>query len=171
MKLKLRKSRTLKPRQVIGMTDLVDFPDLSLSDVKAKVDTGAFTSALHCKEVQLVQSGNKTMLSFWLIDKTGVASRRFYSDQFSQRMIRNSFGVAELRYVIKTRIVLFGRVIRAEFTLADRERLKNPVLLGRKLLRNRFIVDVSQKNLSYKAKTTQKLHHQQNGSVDTQQPD
>ena len=134
------------------MTDLVDFPDLKLFDVQAKVDTGAFTSALHCKDVQLVKSGLRKRLSFWLIDKTGVPARRFYSDQFSQRMIRNSFGVAELRYVIKTRIVLFGRTIRAEFTLADREQLKNPVLLGRKLLRNRFIVDVSYKNLSYDAK-------------------
>lgn len=146
------KARTPKPKQVIGMTDLVDFPDLELFDVQAKVDTGAFTSALHCKDVRLTKSGLQKKLSFWLIDNTGVPARRFYSDQFSQRMIRNSFGVAELRYVIKTRIVLFGRTIRAEFTLADREHLKNPVLLGRKLLRNRFIVDVSYTNLSYQLK-------------------
>ncbi len=142
----------MKPKQTIGMTDLVDFPDLALYDVPVKVDTGAFTSALHCKNVQLVRAGLRTRLSFWLIDKTGEPARQFHSDQFSQRMIRNSFGVAEKRYVIKTRIVLFGRIIRAEFTLADRERLKNPVLLGRKLLRNRFVVDVAQKNLSHQHK-------------------
>lgn len=144
--------KTPKPRQIIGMTDLVDFPDLGWFDVAAKIDTGAFTSALHCKDVQLVREGDRMMLSFWLIDKTGAPSRQFYSDKFSQRMIRNSFGVAEKRYVIETRIVLFKRTIRTEFTLADREQLKNPVLLGRKLLRNRFIVDVSQKNLSYNQK-------------------
>ena len=144
-----------KPKQIIGMTDRVDFPDLTLFDVQAKVDTGAFTSALHCKDVQLVRSGLRKKLSFWLIDKTGEPAHQFYSDQFSQRMIRNSFGVAELRYVIKTRIILFGRTIRAEFTLADRDQLKNPVLLGRRLLRNRFIVDVSQKNLSYQQKIEQ----------------
>ena len=143
----------MKPKQLIGMTDIVDFPDLMLFDVQAKVDTGAFTSALHCKQVRLVRVGLRTKLSFWLIGKTGEPSRKFYSDEFSQRMIRNSFGVSEKRYVIKTRIVLFGRIIKAEFTLADRERLKNPVLLGRKLLRNRFIVDVSQMNLSYQLKT------------------
>lgn len=142
-----------RPKQIIGMTDLVDFPDLDLFDVPAKVDTGAYTSALHCKKVRLVRVGTQTRLSFWLIGKTGEPPRQFYSDEFSQRMIRNSFGIAEKRYVIKTRIILFGRRIRAEFTLADRERLKNPVLLGRKLLRNRFIVDVSQKNLSYQLKT------------------
>ncbi len=146
-----------KPKQIIGMTDLVDFPDLGLFDIQAKVDTGAFTSALHCKDVRVIRSGLKRKLSFWLIDKTGLPARKFRSDQFSQRMIKNSFGVAELRYVIQTRIVLFGRTIRAEFTLADREQLKNPVLLGRKLLRNRFLVDVSQKNLSYDAKVTGKV--------------
>ncbi|WP_332368716.1 ATP-dependent zinc protease [Spirosoma telluris] len=149
------KARTPKPKQIIGMTDLVDFPDLRLFDVQAKVDTGAFTSALHCKDVRVVKSGVRRILRFLLIDKTGEEARPFYSDEFSQRMIRNSFGVAEKRYVIKTRIVLFGRTIRAEFTLADRENLKNPVLLGRKLLRNRFIVDVSQKNLSYQKKKSQ----------------
>ncbi|WP_020604341.1 ATP-dependent zinc protease family protein [Spirosoma spitsbergense] len=147
----------LKPKQIIGMTDLVDFPDLGLFDVQAKVDTGAYTSSLHCKEVRLVKSGQKKILCFLLIDKTGKDSRQFYCDQFSQRMIRNSFGVAEKRYVIETRIVLFGRTIRTEFTLADREALKNPVLLGRKLLRNRFLVDVTQKNLSYQKKLNSEL--------------
>lgn len=149
--------RPTKPKQIIGMTDLVDFPDLALFDVQAKVDTGAFTSALHCKDIQLIRSGPGKRLSFWLIDKTGEPARRFYSDEFSQRMIRNSFGVAELRYVIKTRIILFERTIRAEFTLADREQLRNPVLLGRKLLRNRFIVDVSQTNLSYQQKVNKSV--------------
>ena len=151
------KLRPPKPQQIIGMTDFADFPDLALFDVKAKVDTGAYTSALHCKDVQVVRAGLGKTLSFLLIDKTGGNERRFYSNQFSQRMIRNSFGVAEKRYVIKTRIILFGRTIRAEFTLADRENLKNPVLLGRKLLRNRFIVDVAQKNLSYQQKNSRSV--------------
>lgn len=144
-----------KPKLLIGMTDIVDFPDLGLFDLQAKIDTGAFTSALHCKKVKLVRVGLQTKLSFLVIDKTGQPARKFYSDDFSERMIRNSFGVSEKRYVIKTRIILFGRTIKAEFTLADRGRLKNPVLLGRKLLRNRFIVDVSQTNLSYQLKAGQ----------------
>ena len=148
----------MKPRQLIGMTDLVDFPDLGMFDVPAKVDTGAYTSALNCKKVSIVRVGEQTKLSFWLIDKTGKPARKFYSDEFSQRTVRNSFGVSEKRYVIKTRIVLFGRTIKAEFTLADRERLKNPVLLGRKLLRNRFIVDVSQTNLSYQLKISRAVN-------------
>lgn len=139
------------------MTDIVDLPGLALFDVQAKIDTGAFTSSLHCKKVNVVRVGVRDRLSFWVIDKTGQPARKFYSDDFSQRMIRNSFGVSEMRYVIKTRITLFGRTFKTEFTLADRERLKNPVLLGRKLLRNRFLVDVSQTNLSYQLKKSREV--------------
>lgn len=170
MKEPLPKGRTRKPKQLIGMTDIVDFPELDLFGVKAKIDTGAYTSALHCKDVRVVESGEQTRLSFYILQsavgqedsvvKTETSAdpsavKRFYSDNFTQRLIRNSFGVVETRYVIKTRIILFGRVIKAEFTLADRERMKNPVLLGRKLLRNRFIVDVSQQNLSYQLKNSE----------------
>lgn len=151
--MKLRKVSAPKPKQIIGMTDVVDFPDLELFDVKAKIDTGAYTSALHCKDVRLIKSGLRTKLSFCVIEQTGDVAKKFYSADFKQRLIKNSFGIAEKRYVIKTRIKLFGRIIKTEFTLADRERMKNPVLLGRKLLRNRFIVDVSQQNLSYDEKT------------------
>lgn len=147
----------MKLRQIIGMTDIIDLPDLGLFDVQAKIDTGAFTSSLHCKKIKMVRTGSRPKLSFWVIDKTGEPARKFYSDDFSQRMIRNSFGVSEMRYVIKARIVLFGRTIKTEFTLADRERLKNPILLGRKLLRNRFIVDVSQTNLSYQLKKSREV--------------
>lgn len=139
-------------KQIIGMTDLVDFPELNLTDVPAKVDTGAFTSSLHCKKVRLVRIGSDIKLSFWVMGKAGEPATRFQTDEFSQRMVRNSFGVSEERYVIKTQIVLFGRSIRTEFSLANRERMRNPVLLGRQLLRDRFIVDVSQKNLSHHQK-------------------
>ncbi|MFD2572882.1 ATP-dependent zinc protease [Spirosoma soli] len=167
MKPRPKNTRTSKQKQVIGMTDIVDFPDLELFDVHAKIDTGAYTSALHCKNIALKKANGRPQLSFWLIDKTGQPARQFYSDEFSQRMIRNSFGVAEKRYVIKTRIVLFNRTIRAEFTLADRERLKNPVLLGRKLLRNRFVVDVAQKDLSYNAKLVRQAQRSRSESVIT----
>lgn len=150
--MKIKRVRRPLVKQVIGMTDIVDFPELGLTNVKAKIDTGAFTSALHCKDVRLEDNADCQILSFYIIEPGEGLTRRFYSHNFTRRIVRNSFGTDELRYVIKTRIKLFGRTIRTEFTLADRERMKNPVLLGRRLLRNRFVVDVSQQNLSYSAK-------------------
>jgi hypothetical protein len=147
-----RKVRPLAEKQTIGMTDVVDFPDLNLPDIQAKIDTGAYTSALHCKDVRLEQIGELRQLHFCVVGLPGEVERVSVSDEFSRRLVRNSFGVSELRYVIKTRIKLFGRVFRAEFTLADRERMRYPVLLGRRLLRGRFLVDVSKKNLSFTQK-------------------
>jgi hypothetical protein len=71
---------------------------------------------------------------------------------FKEKKIKSSFGQIEERFVIKTKIKLFDRVIRAEFSLSDRTEMKYPILLGRKLLRNRFIVDVSLYNLSFNQK-------------------
>ncbi len=144
--------RLLRPKQVIGMTDVVDFPDLGLANMQAKIDTGAYTSALHCKNVRLVRAGGQIRLSFCLVGPNAADEVTFLSDHFGQRLIRNSFGITEKRYVIKTRIVLFGRAIKTEFTLADRERMRYPVLLGRRLLRNRFVVDVALDNISYHKK-------------------
>ena len=139
------------------MTEVVDFPDLELVHVQAKIDTGAYTSALHCKDICLIENEHGTMLSFYVIEPGGILTRRIYSDTFTQRTIKNSFGMAEKRYIIKTKIILFGSKIQAEFSLADREQMRYPVLLGRKLLRNRFVVDVSQKNLSQQTKISSKL--------------
>jgi hypothetical protein len=59
-----------------------------------------------------------------------------------------------MRYVIKTKVTLFGKTFKTEFSLADRQQMRYPVLLGRKLLRNRFIVDVSLENVSFSQKST-----------------
>ena len=79
---------------------------------------------------------------------------KFTFKKFEQREIKNSFGEAELRFVIKTKVKIFNRVIRAEFSLSNRGNLKFPVLLGRKILRHRFLIDVTKKDLSYLSKTS-----------------
>ncbi len=133
--------------QILGRSDRVDLPGLGLENIHAKIDTGAYTSSLHCSRAELV--GGK--LEFILLDDehpefTGMP---FQIKKFEQREIRNSFGEAELRYVIKTKIRIYGQVIRAEFSLSNRGNLKFPVLLGRKILRHRFLIDVTKKDLSF----------------------
>ena len=131
--------------QIIGRNEPVDLPELGLYKVMAKVDTGAYNCVLHCSEVRI----NGTLLECWIPDEIspGFAGRWFTFQHFSQKEIRNSFGEKELRYVIKTVIEIFKKKIRAEFSLTNRGNLRFPVLLGRKILRNRFLVDVTQKNL------------------------
>lgn len=140
---------------ILGRYDRVDLPDLGLADIHAKVDTGAYSCSLHCAKVRVV----KGKLQFVLLDKehpefTGMV---FVFDKFERKQIRNSFGEVEKRYVITTGVTLFGETITTEFSLSNRGSLKFPILLGRKILRNRFLIDVRRKNLSFRAKRLQRL--------------
>lgn len=140
------------PKQVIGFSDRLDFPDLGWTDVEAKIDTGAYTSALHCTDVKLVQNGDNSRLHFTLAGARGKKKKQFVTDLFQYKTIKNSFGQSEKRFVVQTRVLIMGRLIRAEFSLANRGTMRFPVLLGRKLLRNKFVVDVSLQNVSYQMK-------------------
>ncbi len=136
--------------KILGRSDRVDLPGLGLTDIHAKIDTGAFTCSLHCSRAEIVDG----KLEFILLDDehpefTGM---KFTFEKFTKREIKNSFGEAEKRYVIKTTITILNRTYRAEFSLSDRDKLRFPVLLGRKILRHRFLIDVTEKDLSYKAK-------------------
>jgi hypothetical protein len=136
--------------KILGRSDRVDLPGLGLTNIQAKIDTGAYTCSLHCSRAEVVDG----KLEFVLLDQehpefTGM---KFTSKKFTRREIKNSFGVAEMRYVIRTTVKLYRRVFKAEFSLSDREQLRYPVLLGRKILRHRFLIDVTEKDLSYKSK-------------------
>ncbi|MDH5608877.1 MAG: RimK/LysX family protein [Cyclobacteriaceae bacterium] len=135
-------------KHLIGRKEKVDFPEFGLAGISAKVDTGAYTSALHCSFIRVV--GEK--LEFAISHNTDEIrlDRKFTTTNFTSRLIRSSNGKTQQRYVIKTKIKLFGKDYLTEFSLADRSKMKNPVLLGRKLISGRFIVDVSAKYLSTK---------------------
>jgi hypothetical protein len=137
--------------QTLGRSDLVDLPGLQLTNIHAKVDTGAYNCSLHCTSNEVVNG----VLEFVLLDDDHpeFTGRKYFFKKFTQREIKNSFGEAELRYVIKTKIKIYDRLIRAEFSLSNRGNLKFPVLLGRKILRNRFLIDVTKKDLSYQWKS------------------
>lgn len=136
--------------EILGRSDRVDLPGLGLYNIHAKIDTGAYTSSLHCSSAEVVNG----KLEFVLLDEehpefTGM---KFTFKKFEQREIKNSFGEAELRYVIKTKVKIYEHIIKAEFSLSNRGSLKFPVLLGRRILRNRFYIDVTKKDLSFKSK-------------------
>ncbi|HEY9006743.1 ATP-dependent zinc protease family protein [Ohtaekwangia sp.] len=137
-------------QKILGRYDRVDLPELGLQSIHAKIDTGAYTSSLHCSKAEVV-NGN---LEFVLLDKehpefTGM---KFIFPQFEVRDIKNSFGEVERRFVIVTTLKIFNEEIITEFSLSNRGSLKFPILIGRKILRDRFVIDVKQKNLSYREK-------------------
>lgn len=131
---------------MIGRRELVDFPDLGLKGVTAKIDTGAYTTALHCHDIR-EQEG---VLYFKLLSAghAGCTGEEHAVKQFIQKDIRNSFGETERRYIIKTRIRIGKRIIQSLISLTNRGTMRYPVLIGRRLLKNRFVVDVSQLNIA-----------------------
>jgi hypothetical protein len=137
-------------QKILGRYDRVDLPEMGLRNIHAKIDTGAYTSSLHCHKAEEVDG----KLEFILLDEehpefTGM---RFIADNFEKRDIKNSFGEVERRYVIITTIRIFEENLTTEFSLSNRGSLKFPILLGRKILRDRFLIDVKSKNLSFKEK-------------------
>ena len=127
-----------KPKTIIGSEEFVSFPELGVKVIHARVDTGAATSSLGVK---------------WIKEEEGVVSCLFNKqiltfDNFKKKTIKSSFGHTEERYVVKILINVLGRKVRTDFTLANRSKMKFPILLGRKLLKSKFIVDVDLKNQS-----------------------
>lgn len=156
----MENGRAIKNKVVIGRLDRVDLPEFGLFDIPVKIDTGARRSALHCSSLRSERRDGRDFLVFSLpfgsggIERTSGAEpeREFWITNFFQKPVRSSNGQVENRFVIQTTVVLFGRRIKTTFSLTDRSDMRYPILLGRKLLRGKFIVDVSLKDCSFNHK-------------------
>ncbi len=135
--------KSIEDKLIIGRNEVVDFPELGLQGINAKIDTGAYTSSLHCYDIR----EEKGVLYFKLLDSQvefKVQDQKF--TEYSQKNIKNSFGEIEKRFVIKTIVIIGGRQVKTLISLTNRGTMRFPVLIGRKLLKNRFIVDVALTN-------------------------
>ncbi len=136
----------------IGWREKVDLPELGLHDIRAKVDTGARTSVLHCREIELVQRDGQPHVSFRPLEEGFPGGHHTcVMPLHAERTIKNSFGQLERRYVIQTQIRLFGEAFDIELSLRDRSGMRFPMLLGRSFVRGKFVVDVGKFNLSRNA--------------------
>lgn len=116
---------------------------LDVKGVKAKIDTGADLSSIWCGEINKVK--NKLECVFFAPGSAYYTGKKivFNKTEYKRSQIFNSFGTGEKRYKVKMPVVINGRRIRTTFTLADRSKKEHPVLLGRKLLAKKFLVDVA----------------------------
>ncbi len=130
---------------LIGRREFIDFPLLNITGIEAKLDTGAYTSSIHCENIFVETKNNKSTLSFSVsqLPQDTEQSKTFYFDEFSKKKIKNSFGELEERYTIKTIVKLGSKKIIATISLSNREKMRYPVLIGRKLIKNKFIIDVN----------------------------
>ena len=138
--------------QIIGRKEKIDLPEIGLKNIDAKIDTGAYGSALHCHKIEVRQKNGKDILTYKLLDPShhSYENRVLKSEDYSLKTVRSSNGLKETRYTIKTKIIVFNKTYNIEFSLTDRKGMKTPILLGRKFLSKRFLVDVNSKDLSHK---------------------
>jgi hypothetical protein len=125
----------------IGQVETVSFPELALKKLKARIDTGAETSAIWASAKL---NSDKTLAVTFLGDKcSNEYQNAFAKVEYKTTSVTSSNGHTEERYKIRLLISLDGRLIRAWFTLANREKQTYPVLIGRNILRKKFVVDVA----------------------------
>jgi hypothetical protein len=141
---------TQKPvKETIGWYEHVQLPELGLSACPAKVDTGARTSALHADKIERFERDGEGWVRFSVRFKSDkvVLNTQCEARLVDKRMVSNSGGHKQQRYVITTLAQLGLHTWPIEITLTHRGTMKFPMLLGRTALSTRFIVDVSRSNL------------------------
>lgn len=137
---------------IIGKYDRIDLPVLNMENLRSKIDTGAKTSSLHCRYIEEIP-GNKVV--FDVLDKT---HKKYENVKYTMPIkriatVRSSNGLVENRYVISTKVFIFEKEYEVEFTLRNRKKMDYPILLGREFLKQGFIVDVREEDLSFLEKS------------------
>ncbi len=128
---------------IIGRSEKLSFPAFVLN-VPAKIDTGAYRSSIHCSSIKLTKRAETPLLKVvFLGHPTSPVEYEQEFTEFETVSVTNSFGHEETRYEVKLRTKLGSKVFTTSFTLADRSNNLFPILVGRKLLKNRYVVDVA----------------------------
>ncbi len=134
---------------LIGWREWVGLPNLGIQQIKAKIDTGARSSALYAFDIEIVTQHQRDMVRFKVHplqhndDITVVAE----AELLENRQVKNSGGKAELRPVIVAPVTLRGQEWPIELTLTHRRGMQFRMLLGREAIRNRFLVDAGRSYL------------------------
>ena len=126
-------------KRTIGRFDRADFPRLHLNDISVKIDTGAYTSSIHCENIQ--EEDDVLKCTFLDEEHPLYNGKEFTFEEYKVVHVRSSNGFLQKRYQIQTQITLFNKTFKISLSLSDRQEMRFPVLLGRKFLTKKFIVD------------------------------
>jgi hypothetical protein len=127
--------KTFDHLSVIGLREWIALPDLELAGLRAKIDTGASTSALHASDIQPFQRNGQEWVRFTAHTGTLVQRwQRCEAPLVAVKKIKSSNGQIQLRYMIRSRLTLGDRTWPVNFTLTCRKAMRYRVLLGAKAL-------------------------------------
>ena len=146
-----RKSLPKKPRAplVIGWREYIALPDLGLTRLHAKIDTGARTSSLHAKQIKNFHRDGADWVRFHIPHHSGLRATDCEARLIDERDVTNTSGTPETRLVITTTLVIGRRRWHIDITLADRGAMSMPIILGRTAIRRHdILVDPGRSNLA-----------------------
>jgi glutathione synthase/RimK-type ligase-like ATP-grasp enzyme len=140
----LRKKTSVARLDMVGRHVAVDFPDWNITGMIGKVDTGAYQAALHAEDI--VEDEQNHTLTFKVAgfenkEHSVVEPQVVSVTDYSFAEVRNTSGVLERRYLVPVRFSIKGRIFRSKVTLTNRGTMKYPLLIGRRTLRGRFLVN------------------------------
>ena len=132
-----------KDRQILGWREWIGFPELGIQQIKAKVDTGARTPCQHAFMVEPFERDGRQWVRFAIhpMQHDTVQIVRCEAPVLERRVVRDSGGHEELRFVIQAVITIGDDRLSAEVTLTDRDTMKFRALLGRTAIRGSYLVD------------------------------
>lgn len=126
--------------EIIGANTFVSIE--GIKNIPAKVDTGADSSSVHVENLNVSKDGTLTFELF---------GKKIKRRDFRAAVVRSSNGDEEIRYYAELKLGIGGKKIKSMFSLSDRSKNTFPVLIGRKTIKNKFIVDVSKAEIKRKA--------------------
>ena len=137
----------MSQKKIIGRREVVDILDLELYGLDAKIDTGADSNSLHCDDIFI---DDEKFVHFTLLDEVHSAyhGKKIKMPLYKLKKVKSSNGIVQQRASIQVTISFFGKKYKTDVSLTDRSDMKYPMLIGRKFLTNRFLVDVSKEYLT-----------------------
>ncbi len=138
-------------KKIIGTKEIISILDLELYDLDVKIDTGADSNALHCDDIFIDE---QNFVHFKLLDEVHPSyhDKKMKMPLYKIKKIKSSNGQVEERPSIKINVIFFGRKYKTVVSLTDRSDMKFPMLIGKKFLANKFLVDVSKEYLTKEVK-------------------
>jgi len=135
-------------KKIVGRKEIISILDLDLYDLDAKVDTGADSNALHCDNI-LIEGD---IVHFCLLDEVHEAyhGKRMSMPIYKIKKVKSSNGEIQERPSIKVSVEFMGKKYQSVISLTSRADMKFPMLIGRRFLDKKFLVDVSEEYLSKK---------------------
>lgn len=127
--------------KIVGRREKISIIDLELYDLDAKVDTGADSNALHCDDIVIEDE----WVSFTLVDEVHESyhGKRIKMPLYKLKNVKSSNAEVQLRPSIKVKVSFYGKQYTTVISLTNRKDMKYPMLIGRRFLSKRFLVDVS----------------------------